>query len=178
VEFTGIERLEETAKTKDESWLESLTGAQLQILKDARENGLLKAFEVAYRRSNATPVTSQIAMEKVFLNFLKSQRPKALPDFALRYFAKLYPGTTISCLGSNSVATIISNNMIVQICPYEVLFGASLTKGNGKTIKIKESTPERLEEWIKTKFGYIAKKGLFADEMRKHSIGEFANIRL
>ncbi len=81
----------------------------------------------------------------------------------------------IQAFSTGGMAVIIADGEFRQFIPVSVLKGLALTgitaNGSEITRTRSEYTPEI---WIKTRFGYIAQRGVFFDEMRKRSVGAFA----
>ncbi len=161
----------EDGSRADGWWKNGLTIEQLGVIEKAQANGMLEALKVAVSK---TPIHTPKSMERFFLTFLKTARPKRIPKFALDALIAEFGGQ-IELWSAQGVAGVISDGALVMFVPLEILCGASVSASGGSgAFRVKASENE-FYAWVKTKMGYVPSgRGLFLEEMRRKTIGEFA----
>lgn len=175
VEVTQKHNGTKPAMNRDEAWEATLTSGQRAMLKSVEEDGTIDLMLVALADSpNALSMpTTATGKHRFFISFMKSCAEKRIPEHALRYFARKYNGAHIKVLGANGILAIVVDGKLGGFVPQQIVMGSTAKTATGKAWVL-ESTPEELDVWVRTRFGYAAGGGLFLNEMKKRSKGEFA----
>jgi len=152
-----------------------LTPEERALFESLRPSGLYSAFENAAR---ASLYTNAKDMEKYFLTFIQSAVPVKTPQFAIR---QCLPDDEqegdLELWQLNTVCAVIANGEIRAFFPVELVKGKPLRSplaASGKSITTsKESIG--INDWVKTRNGYVAGRGLLFKELRGKAAGNFAN---
>jgi hypothetical protein len=149
---------------------ESIKKVDIEILEQASKLGVLDAFKTACELSDKGAQTNNF--EKYFLTFLEKAQRLDYPQYGLRMaLPRDGGGGELSVYSLNNIACILSDGYFKSFMPLNLLKGEAL-KPLVKSARIKSETIN-LDTWVKTRFGYVATKGLMLDELRKRSKGAF-----
>jgi hypothetical protein len=166
-------RGDDTAKsrpiTAGEHFTAQLDPAQELAWKMAEESGMGEAFGKAFQHAHGTVPNN---IPKAFFGWLRLAKPKMIPREVMQVFKDEFGGS-ISFVAHQSVGAVMSNGEVVNFLPCQTvgLSGASgvrLSQTGGQLART-------AEQWIRTKYGYVARSGAMLDTMRKKSYGEFCN---
>lgn len=132
-----------------------------------------------------------VAMDDAYSKLPAAYRPKNIPEHLQTFIERALPLTLpkpahrllLDHYGSPKIAAYCMGNMAIvlvdgefrQFIPVPILKGlavAALTTNGAEIAETKK--PYTSEAWIKTRFGYVAERGYFFDELRKKSVGDFA----
>lgn len=158
-------------------WRDRLDPAQVRLLDEVTETGLLRAFEQAATaaKGGETPTN----MEKFFLTFLKTAVPKLVPSAALDFYVAQFPSRRINFLGGQGVLAVLADGAIKCFIPTEYVTGRKVRAANGNGFAIRtEPRMDELVVWRKTRMGYVIDGEMFADELKRISVGEFSKARI
>jgi hypothetical protein len=169
VALTEEEKKPKRPKTKD-----PLSPDNRALVETARSAGAIAAFSKALKVDNpATPPNT----DKYFITWLKSARRTPSPQFAIRQClldGDLDAGGDLELWGYQYVAAVLAGGEFKCFLPMSLIKGkpvASL-KVNGNGVEA-QNHYSSVDEWIKTKFGYVTGRGLMLTEMRKRAAGSF-----
>lgn len=146
-----------------------LTEAQKQLLKDARSQGLFEAFSTVVRRVKRDQVPRQ--MEKFFLQFFKAAAPKKVPAHMLRALILAFPGTRIEFRANEGVGVVLADGLVRAFVPQSYVMGQRVPGASGVRLRADE---DGFDDWIRTRYGFVAGPGPMFQALQKRSIGEFS----
>jgi hypothetical protein len=151
------------------------TPEERALLESLRAAGLYAAFEAAARASMYTNVKD---MERYLLTFLQSAVPVKSPQFAIRQcLPEDEASGDLELWQLNTVVAVIADGEIRAFFPVDLVKGRPLRtklQSDGKTITAgKENVT--VTDWVKTRNGYVAGRGLLFKELRGKAAGAFAN---
>jgi hypothetical protein len=158
-------------------WRAGLTAGDVTLVESLVATGAVASFEVAVRREKlgaGDPFKGK--PERFILTFFKTAVPKLLPGWALSYYVNAFGGR-ITAFGAQGILAICSDGELRAFAPVALTIGRKVrsagtrSAGGGITTQVDE---REFQEWNKSKFGYLAGKGLFYQAMKKRSLGEFA----
>jgi len=156
-------------------WKVGLAAEQIQVVERARKVGVLAAFESVVNESQKGKVPKSI--EKFFLTFMNMAVPRRIPQFCMDKLNDAFGGERISVYGAQGIALILAGNEIRWFVPYDLVRGVPLSKiGGTGTTKRASIDEDAFVEWIRTKHGYVAGRGVMLDSMRAKSRGAFARL--
>jgi hypothetical protein len=145
------------------------------LLESLRTAGLYTAFETAAR---ASLYTNAKDMERYFLTFLQSAVPVKTPQFAIRQCLPEDDASgDLELWQLNTVVAVIADGEIRAFFPVDLIKGRPLRdplKSDGKTITTAKEYVT-VGDWVKTRNGYVAGRGLLFRELRGKAAGHFAN---
>jgi hypothetical protein len=151
------------------------TRQERALLESLREAGLYTAFEAAAR---ASLYTNAKDMERYLLTFLQSAVPVKTPQFAIRQCLPEDEATgDLELWQLNTVTAVIADGEIRAFFPVDLIKGRPLRtklQSNGKTITAEKETIT-VSDWVRTRNGYVAGRGLLFKELRGKAAGAFAN---
>ena len=154
-------------------WKQTLTTEQVNFVEQAKTNGLYAAFESVLTHMRGSAPTYP---ERFFVTFFRTAKPKRIPSFALASFMEKFGGH-INFWSAQGIGLVTSDSRPVYFVPIYLVAGESLrmlgNSSNSKTRLTAESQP--LEDWLRTRMGYCPRGSMLLDELRRKSIGEFAN---
>lgn len=162
---------EEKRVTKLDAWLASLTPTQRGIVQEARDNGIIDALKTAIEFMPA--LSRPQVVEKFLLTTLAMATPitesGAIPRRLLIRLRDVYPEGKLVVYKSHTILIVTVDRRLVGFLPLSVLNEAAPSKFH-------DQDPEDAG-WFKTRFGYVAGKGPFYDELRRRYLGEFQTVR-
>ena len=152
---------------------DSHTPEERALIDEAKASGVFAPFVEAVKQSGAIQPKDY---EKYFLTFLsKAERIKA-PQFALRMC--LEEGERAGSLELwtwQHASAILADGAFRQFIPTKLVKGEPV-----KTLRAESGKPASAvtypdaKAWVKTRFGYVAGRGLMLGELRKRAAGDFA----
>lgn len=149
--------------------------AERELLETLREAGLYAAFETA---AQASLYTNAKDMERYFLTFLNSAVPVKTPQFAIRQcLPENEADGDLELWQLNTVCAVVVNGEIRTFFPVDLIKGRPLRtrlQSNGKSVTT-TSDNTTVSDWVKTRNGYVAGRGLLFRELRGKAAGAFAN---
>lgn len=152
---------------------DALTPSERTVIESLRVSGVLAAFETAVR---ADPVSNAKDIERYLLTFIARAVPMKSPQFAIRQCLpeeESFGDLEMWCL--NKTVAVLADGEFRAFLPIELVRGnslRSLSAGNGG---VSAKAGMGVQEWVKTRYGYVTGRGAFMSELRKRAIGEFAN---
>jgi hypothetical protein len=156
-----------------DAWKRGLSDDQLSVVEMARETGLLASFKAVVEYTKVVDRPSHI--ERFFVNFMKMSTQKVVPQFAIDHFSRAFPGTRLSFWTCQGIMAVCANGTIRCFAPKDLICGQRIKKANGNGTGMQlHADPHMLDEWSRTRFGYVAGEGAMFEAMRAKSIGEFA----
>jgi DNA-directed RNA polymerase subunit RPC12/RpoP len=151
----------------------TLTDAERKFMEEAREARLFEPFAKAVELAKAGQVPRD--MERFFMTVMKTAAARKVPPFALERFRREYPRSRIDFWVSQGIGILLADGAIRQFVPADLVTGRTIKSLGGDSVKTKtNATPEGLEEWTRTRFGYVVGRGAFFDALRQKSIGAFS----
>lgn len=146
----------------------------LQRLKEYyRETGLLDAFEQTVSDIKAHQLPNDIG--NFFLSWLKKcVVANQIPKLALRKLINEFDDGQIEVWHSDEIAAVLSNGKLRAFVPTHILRGELVRMGIASTTRLRTmATEERLDNWIRTKHGYVLGTGAMFSELQRQAKGNF-----
>lgn len=145
----------------------------LRLVEYYRDIGILAAFEqvAADLHSHQLPKD----MGGFFLTWMRtSVRANLIPKLALRRLINEFDDGMIEVWHSQLIAAVVSDGRLRCFVPMHLLRGETIRAGGGSKTSLRTSaTEERLDNWIRTKHGYVLGGGAMFQEMQKQAKGNF-----
>lgn len=116
-------------------------------------------------------------LKKLFLAWCSLAKPRLVPAWAKKQFVELYPeAKEIIFCAHQYVGCVVVNGKLELFVPLVLVRdGVRIESDAGKTFEV-SNDGEGLRQWVRGRFGYVpADSKLAVTEMKKRSIGEFAN---
>lgn len=166
-------RLVSVSKPDDEALCASsnrskLSESQQSVLKFLDQQGILSSFEAVVRfvRHEQTPTD----IGAFFFEFMKTARPIKVPPVVLETLIAEFPNERIEVWSSQGIAVIVTRGLMRCFIAQKVVQGIRI---KGSRLRTSVDTT-MINDWIRTKFGFVAGPGPFLEEIRKRCLGEFA----
>jgi len=142
-----------------------------------RDVGVLSAFEEVANSLLSHQLPND--MDKFFLTWLTTTvQAVQIPKLALRRLINEFDDGQINVYHAQGIGAVVSDGKLRCFMPMHLLRGEVVRAGNGSNTKLRTlATEERMDNWIKTKHGYVYGNGMLFNEMRKQAKGSFDNIR-
>lgn len=160
----------------EDAWKATLTDEQIHFVERCKASGMFDAFKALL------PYTSGSVprfAERYLVTFFKTASDKRIPKFALDIFIKQFGGIferkRVGFVSAQGIGLVTSDKHPVLFVPLRLVAGDAVSSLSGNNASRLQAEEEPLLEWIKTKMGYVPMGSPFVDEMRRKSIGEFAN---
>jgi hypothetical protein len=108
-----------------------------------------------------------------FRTWLRTAQPAVLPRFALDSLRDEFPKSAIRYVQALGIGAVTAHGRIVRFLPHRVIAG--VRQGAATAALRTGGTPEALETWTRTRFGYVRGHGPLLDSLRSaKSYGDFA----
>lgn len=154
----------------DDAWRAELSDEEKGVLSYAVEHGVLESFSLVAQRVKQPQPRN---LERFFLNFMRKAVPASLPRPILGKLIAAYMDR-IECWIADGMAMILSDGMIRCFMGQDMLMGKRVHGPAGSALKARmRADVGDVDDWIRTRFGYVAKSGAMFDSMRVRSHGEF-----
>lgn len=160
-------------------WRTGLAREQIELVETAERTGIMKAFGEAMVEAKKGGIPK--LPQRFFLEFLKTAVPRIVPQVCIDELNSVLGGETLQIYGTQGIAMIIAAGELRWFVPYDLLRGKAL--GGAGIISRSGASRKRLpldemafSQWIRTRHGYVAGRGLFFDAMKKKSIGDYARL--
>lgn len=161
-----------------------LTADQRDIVVSAERGGILEAFGQACANRNGAVEQTPRRLGKFFVTFLRTARPKIVPGFVLRHYIQQFNGQ-IEFWGSQGVLGVVADGKLRAFLPLAMAAGMKVKKVAGGGMDARRMNARlsaedaEFQDWVKTRHGYVPSEcRVFMAEIRKRSIGDFANVSL
>jgi hypothetical protein len=150
-----------------------------RILDLAKQHDIIRGFVDAWNTHNIEgPLNNDYVSSRAFLGFLRRATPKRVPQFVLDTYCKQFPGR-LTFVAHNGVIAVCSNGTLCGFFPVRFITREKVNAiGSGFDPVSLPATERQLEEWIRTKHGYVIGRGPFFEAMQRRSKGEFMDISL
>jgi len=151
------------------------TAAEHDVLAAARRAGLLEPFRATTEFVKQDQVPKD--MEGFFLTFLRGLTRRLIPAYAMEAFNTLFEHRPLEYYTAQGIGAVVIDGYIRLFVPNHEVLGTQLrglnrNKGRGRlTI---DDGAEKLQQWIHTRWGYVAGPGALYEQLRHRSFGEFA----
>jgi hypothetical protein len=112
-----------------------------------------------------------------FRTWLAAAVPCHLPRFALDEFIGEFGSSKIEYLQAHGIGMVLAGRKIRRFLPNRVIHGQRIQTGTARTTALRvrsAGTPEALEQWTRSRYGYVLGGGAMADALREKSFGAFA----
>lgn len=147
--------------------------ALVRLVQYYREIGVLAAFEqtVAEAKSHQLPKD----MGGFFLTWLgKCVKANLIPKLALRKLINEFDDGQIEVWHSDLIAAVVSDGKLRAFVPIHILRGELVRLGKLSSTRLRtRATDERLDNWIRTKHGYVLGTGAMFSELQRQAKGSF-----
>lgn len=154
------------------NWLAALPENQRLVLELAKNAGLLEAFQQAVERAKEGQVPR--SREKFFLTWLQTVRPVVVPRFAVDRIINLVGHRPLTFFSAQGIMGVAVEGHLRLFLPSVLIMGVTRKTGVGRARPGLDVTMRPLDDWIRTRWGYVANAGITLDLMRKRSFGDFA----
>lgn len=151
-------------------WLSTLPEEQKEMVESFASNGILKAFVKAWSENVGTMPAK--VPEKAIMAWMRIVMPKAVAPTLMSFLSAEFPGISVRIVAANGVAGLLLDDVLSHIIPVSILNGGGVAGAAG-IIRAGAVKPEKLQTWIRSKYGYVAGKGLLLGELRRKCIGDF-----
>lgn len=138
-----------------------------------KDSGIMSAFlEIASDlKSHQMPKDT----DTFFLNWLRTCTTALLiPKFALRKLINEFKDGQIEVQHSQGIGAVISDGTLRAFVPMHLLRGEVIRAGGGSNTKLRTSaTDAGVDNWIRTKHGYVVGTGVMFQELKRQAKGSF-----
>lgn len=155
---------------------DALSPDERSLVDGIKEAGLFAPFETTMKTS--TPHNVPADLEKYFLTFLKRATKVKTPQFAIRpcLSADEREGD-LELFVFQNMAAVVRDGFVRSFLPYQLVNGKEIpdtlhSASNGVGVSRNDLT---LSDWVRTRNGYVAGRGLLWNELRGKAAGDFAN---
>ena len=158
------------------------TAAEQDVLAGARRAGLLEPFAqtVAFTKQDQVPKD----MDAFFLTFVRGLTQRLIPQYAMEAFNTLFDYRPLEYHTCQGIGVVIVDGYMRLFVPNTQVVGTAVrslnnhgSKGVRRALKVDDGK-EKLREWIRTRWGYVAGPGALFAHLHKRSFGEFARPNL
>jgi hypothetical protein len=157
------------------TWEDNLTPAQREVLAECRAAGVVDAFAAAVEHM---PQQSRPADPALYLiTWLAKAGPRVVPLFALDVLKERFPRQRFTVYAADGIAAVLAEGVLLGFVPVHLVVGRAV-KGLAKNRMIKGRLPAEpgpLEAWVRTRFGYVAGRGVMLEVLQQRSYGDFAH---
>lgn len=155
---------------------DTLTPDERNLVDSIKTAGLFAPFETTMRTS--TPHNVPADLEKYFLTFLKRATKVKTPQFAIRPCLSVNEREgQLELFAFQNIAAVVSDGYVKSFLPYQLVNGKPIQDtlhSNGKGVGVSRNDLT-LPDWVKTRNGYVAGRGVLWNELRGKAAGNFAN---
>jgi hypothetical protein len=156
------------------TWEDHLTPEQHAVLDECRAAGVVGAFAQAVAH---LPQQSRPADPARFLmTWLAKAGPRVVPPFAVAVLKARYPRQRLTFYAADGIVAVMGEGVLLGFVPMHLVIGRPV-KGLAANRAIKgrlQAEPGPLEDWVRTRFGYVAGRGLLLEVLQQRSYGDFA----
>jgi hypothetical protein len=153
---------------------ERFSSYEVSLLRLVEESGLLEAFAAATRTAKGTQCPKD--MDKWFLQFMRTAERVIIPQPTLTVLVEEFPGAQIHVYATHGICMVTADGSPVLFCP-EVFARTSKSRQERTGFNF-DAPVTQLSEWIRTRNGYVASRGLLWSELRGKTAGAFAKPNL
>lgn len=152
------------------------TAAQMRLKRLVQyyeDTGILQAFLDIASELKAHQMPKDTTT--FFLNWLRTCTvAQLIPKFALRKLINEFKDEYIEVQHAQGIGAVISDGVLRAFVPMHLLRGEVIRAGGGSNTKLRTSaTDAGMDNWIRTKHGYVLGTGALFNEMRKQAKGSF-----
>ena len=151
---------------------ERFSSEECSFLLNAENSGVLQAFKDAVTRIKGANTPKDT--DKFFLGYVRTCMKKRVPQPYMDRLIQMFPDSTIGIYGSQQILMVTANKTPRLFVPDEF---SSNEESKMAALHLTECTG-RLDSWIRTKYGYVADKGIVFEIFKAKSAGEFARPAL
>ena len=161
-------------------WKRDLDSQAIVAVEEAKTSGLLSTFaEVVSHTLKDMPKS----IERFFLTFLRRAEPTQASQRILNMYAKEFGAESevIQIVSHQSVAAVLCRGDIKLFIPLNEVSSLRVRESSrekGSKGMIRTFDEEKIEEMIRTKFGYVMGRNEAFENLQRRSIGEFARPTL
>lgn len=127
-------------------WRAGLSDNEKQAVEAAREAGVLDAFKRAVEYGENRPK----CIERFFLSFLRSARPRIIPGFAMNALIAEFSQKRVSLLQAQGILAVIVEGSIRKFIPLELAAGKSLNGSKGTKSLRTSADKVEYHNWMKS----------------------------
>lgn len=140
-------------------WDAGLSTHEKGAIEAAKESGTLDAFKRAVEYGDHRPRS----IERFFLSYLRSAKPRIIPEFATRTLFKEFPRQRVNILQAQGILAVVVEGSIRKFIPLELAAGKSLGGSN----KLRTSADEaEYHNWMKSECTFPANKAFSIPNLR------------
>lgn len=182
--LTGEELIEkrvaeqpESFKTPEQKVAEHQAHAErlrlARLVQFYKDSGILDAFLDVARELKAHQMPKNAEM--FFLNWIRATtKAQLIPKFALRKLINEFNDGQIEVHHAQGIGAIISDGTLRAFVPMHLLRGEVIRAGGGSNTKLRTlATDAGMDNWIRTKHGYVVGTGAMFSELKKQAKGSF-----
>lgn len=176
IKIIGVQVLpSHIAPAEDSQQVKGTRMAQEYYISQLREDGVVKAFEEALSVANAESMPNDIV--GALLAYLNgATQIEKVPRFVLHEFAREFPRHFVTFWQYNGIVGVKAGRELRWFVPAYYINGRnSNTKGKGGGLRLRtEPRPAQVQEWVKTRNGYVVGRGALHAELSGKRAGHFA----
>lgn len=170
IEVHPVENSDEPNPSQD--WLERQPASVKGLVETGEVTGMLAAFIEAHKKADSSIPGDY---RKVFVEFFRTAKPRPVPQLVMDRYSREFPARRLEFHSATGVIAVIADKAVVAFAPVSTICGSPIRLTHGGKLKGRlDVTAQSLEEWIRTRFGYVASPGPMLDQMKRRSIGEIA----
>lgn len=145
----------------------------VRLMQFYKDSGIFPAFigVAAELKSHQMPKDT----ETFFINWIRTTtKAHLIPKFALRKLISEFNDGQIEVHHAQGIGAVISDGTLRAFVPMHLLRGEVIRAGGGSNTKLRTTaTDAGLDNWIRTKHGYVVGTGAMFSELKKQAKGSF-----
>jgi hypothetical protein len=156
------------------------TTPEHEVITAARRADLLEPFFRTVRVVKRDQPPKDL--DAFFVTFVRGLTQRIIPAYAMKAFNALFDSRPLNYYTSQGIGVVVVDGYMRLFVPNRDVVGTRLktagtTKQTTHTLKIDDGEV-KLQEWIHTRWGYVAGTGALYEQLHNRSIGEFARPNL
>lgn len=159
-------------RNDDDDHVHYVREAELRIIAQARESGILEPFIKACEQ--VTKWSKPADLERFFVTFMRSCQARPEPAWKLKLLFDENIGGHLIAYQHSQITMIVADDNIKMFVPLELFVGGIARKiqvgRNGTSIKQTD-----INDWIRTRFGYVAGTGAFYSALQAECTAIWGN---
>lgn len=145
----------------------------MRLMQFYKDSGIFSAFiEIAAElKSHQMPKDT----ETFFINWIRTTtKAHLIPKFALRKLINEFNDSQIEVQHSQGIGAVISDGALRCFIPMHLLRGEVIRAGGGSNTKLRTlATDAGMDNWIRTKHGYVVGTSAMFQELKRQAKGSF-----
>jgi len=154
------------------AWRDTLSEAEQHWIATATAAGVVTTFAEAVKERVGQSVPRN--MESYLVVWVKTAQPRRPPRHAHEALRREW-GNDYQVWQAHEIVGIVAGGMLRAFAPLAWLEGVKIKSLRGDTGK-RIVDPGRVDEWIRTRFGYVPRGAATAALLQQKSIGAFGRL--